>query len=121
MNIKRIQELYTYNPSKGIIKETYGDVDTSGYICIGEVPSNGGLYTYYCLIKKGDLYDLETNEERLSLEQAMKKYPYVGQNWQDEENVIVVNTYQPTPIWCILDTQTGKWYDKDWNEIQKPF
>lgn len=38
MNIKRIQELYTYNPSKGIIKEAYGDVDTSGYICIGEVP-----------------------------------------------------------------------------------
>ena len=74
-----------------------------------------------CLIKKGDLYDLETNEERLSLEQAMKKYPYVGQNWQDEENVIVVNTYQPTPIWCILDKQTGKWYNKEWKEIEKPF
>lgn len=87
----------------------------------GKDPSNGGLYTYYCLIKKGDLYDLDTNEERLSLEQAMRKYPYVGQHWQNEDNVIVVNTYLPTPIWCILDTQTGKWYDKEWKEIEKPF
>ena len=46
MNIKRIQELYTYNPSKGIIKEAYGDVDTSGYICIGEVPYDPWLNTY---------------------------------------------------------------------------
>lgn len=258
---KRFRELYKYNPSKGIIKEGYGDVDTSNYICIGEVPyspwfngpnrlyimvspqkimeygeeqydvrytensdgsgrqiqgipiyvkrnaviypehqndeygeiflgkrkdkdlliqqhkefesklfkygeniilhhdssfkvndgfikkgkpnwysnntdigiyfwgsrtggkdiSNGGWYTYYCLIKKGDLYDLDTNEERLSLDQAIKKYPYVGQHWKNDDNVIVVNTYLPTPIWCILDKQTGKWYNKEWKEIEKPF
>ena len=32
MSIKRIQELYTYNPSKGIINEGFGDVDTSNYV-----------------------------------------------------------------------------------------
>lgn len=87
----------------------------------GKDPSNGGLYTYYCLIKKSDLYDLQTNEERLSFDQALSKYPYIGKNWPSDKNIIVVNTYHPTPIWCILDRQTGKWYDKDWNEIEKPF
>lgn len=263
MDVKRIQQLYSYNPSKGIIKEAYGDVDTSKYICIGEVenyfpwtneqgknklyimgspnkimrwgkemfdirytenqdgsgrqmdslpaeakqriviypnhqddeygvmflgkkqdkevlmqkhqdfisrlfkfegkivihhntsfkitdgfvkkgkpngwsnntdkgiyfwgsrnsgkdPSNAGLYTYYCLINGEDLYDFETNDKRLTLEQAMRKYGYVGQNWQDEE-AIVVNTSLPTPIWRILDKQTGIWYDKDWNQVEKPF
>ena len=38
MNIKRIQELFNYNPQKGKLNEGWNDVDTSNYICIGEVP-----------------------------------------------------------------------------------
>lgn len=86
----------------------------------GNDPSNAGIYTYYCLISRDELYDFETNEERLTLEQAMRKHKYVGQKWQNED-IVVVNTYMTTPIWCILDKKTGTWYDHEWNEIHKPF
>ena len=85
--------------------------DVSGY----------SKYIYYCLINEHDLYDFETNEERfISLSEAMTKYKYAGQYWLKSNN-IVVTTYFQTPIWCVLDKQTGIWYDKDWREIQKPF
>ncbi len=86
----------------------------------GRDPSNNSTYTYYCIIPQEQLYDFSTNEERLSLRNAMSKYGYAGQFWKDKES-IVVTTLIETPIWCILDKDTGKWYDKDWNEIEKPF
>ncbi len=86
----------------------------------GNDPSNQSLYTYYCLINLKDLYDFSTNEEKLSLPQALRKYPYAGQFWKDG-NAICVNTILQTPIWCILDKQTGTWYDKTWKEMEKPF
>ena len=86
----------------------------------GKDPSNVGSYTYYCIIPLSDLYDCETNTDRLSVQQAMRKYKYVGQIWNNSD-AIAIMTHEQTPIWCILDKQTGKWYDKDWNEISKPF
>ncbi len=86
----------------------------------GNDPSNASSYTYYSIIPLKEIYDFETNEERLSLEQAMSKYRYAGQLWKDGD-AVVITTFKTTPIWCILDKQTGKWYDKEWNEIKKPF
>lgn len=86
----------------------------------GNDPSNGGLYSYYCIIDEKDLYDKETNPERLSLSQAMKKYKYVGQYWNDGQ-AVVVTTEQATPIWTILDKANGKWYDSKWQEINMTF
>ena len=86
----------------------------------GSDTSGNTSYTYYCIIPQEQLYDFSTNEERLSLRNAMSKYGYAGQFWKDKES-IVVTTLIETPIWCILDKDTGKWYDKDWNEIEKPF
>lgn len=86
----------------------------------GNDPSNNSLYTYYCIVPLNEIYDFQTNIERISLQTAMTKYNYVGQLWKDGEN-IVITTFKPTPIWCILDKQTGKWYDREWNEIEKPF
>ena len=86
----------------------------------GKDPSNNSTYTYYCIIDENDLYDFETNAERLTLKQAMGKYKYAGQYWKKTDR-IVVTTFVETPIWCILDKLKGKWYDKDWNEIEKPF
>jgi hypothetical protein len=82
---------------------------------VGKDNSNVGAYTYYCLIDRDQLHDYQTNEERLSLIQALQKYPYAGQFWED--GAIVVNTFKETPIWCIYDKQNGKWYDANWNQI----
>lgn len=87
----------------------------------GKDPSNNSLYTYYCVIPLSDIYDLATNSNRLSKDLAMEKFKYVGDYWPNDRNVITIQTYQSTPIWCILDKQNGKWYDKDWKEIEKPF
>lgn len=86
----------------------------------GNDPSNVSEYTYYCLIPLNELYDFSTNVERMTLRNALEKYSYCGQYWQNGD-AIVVNTFKPTPIWCILDKGNGKWFDKDWNEIEKPF
>jgi hypothetical protein len=86
----------------------------------GNDQSNVSTFTYYCIIPLSDLYDFQTNVERLSLEQALRKYNYAGQFWKNTDS-IVINTFKPTPIWCILDKDNGKWYDKEWNEIEKPF
>lgn len=87
----------------------------------GNDPSNQCLYIYYCIIDENDLYDFETNVERFTtIRQALSKHKYAGQYWTDGET-ICVNTFRFTPIWCILDKYTGKWYDKNWKEIEKPF
>ena len=85
----------------------------------GKDNSNIGTYTYYCLIERNQLYDYQTNEERLSLVQALQKYPYAGQFWKD--GAIVVNTFKTTPIWRVYDKRNGKWYDKNWVETGNPF
>ena len=64
-----------------------------------------------------DLYDFSANSERMTLRNALEKYDYCGQYWQNSD-AIVVNIFTPTPIWCILDKSNGKWFDKDWNEIK---
>ena len=86
----------------------------------GSDPSGSGRYTYYCLAARDDIYDFDTNEERLTLRQALARHRYVGQRWKYED-CIVINTYTSTPIWCILDRRDGTWYDAGWNEIEKPF
>lgn len=87
----------------------------------GSDASSQSIYTYYCIIDENDLYDFETNVERLkTLRQAVEKHKYVGHYWKNGE-AICVNTFNFTPIWCILDKYTGKWYDKEWKEIEKPF
>ena len=86
----------------------------------GNDPSNATSYSYYCLIPQEELYDFQTNVDRLTLDQVLKKYKYAGQFWKNSDS-IVVSTLQPTPIWCILDKDNGKWYDKNWQEIEKPF
>ena len=86
----------------------------------GNDPSNVSTYTYYSKIYLKELYDFETNAERLTLKKALKKYNYAGQYWK-KGDAVVVSTLQPTPIWCIVDKSNGKWYDENWNEIEKPF
>lgn len=86
----------------------------------GNDPSNQSTYVYYSIISPTDLYDFTTNAERLTLRQALQKYPYAGQLWKDGE-AICVNTLKETPIWCVLDKQTGKWFNSEWQEIEKPF
>lgn len=86
----------------------------------GNDPSNNSTYTYYCIIPINEIYDFETNADRISLDQALEKYKYAGQFWK-KSDAVVISTLHPTPIWCILDKQKGKWYDKNWNEIEKPF
>ena len=87
----------------------------------GKDPSNSSLYTYYCLIDVDDLYDFEANVDRTRLVPAMKRHGYVGQLWPMDKSAVVVNTFKETPIWRILDKQTGRWYDAGWNEVEKPF
>ena len=86
----------------------------------GKDPSNIGEYSYYCVIPMNELYDFETNVERLSLDIILRKYKYAGQFWRNSD-AIVVSTLRETPIWAILSKSDGKWYDKNWNEIEKPF
>ena len=87
----------------------------------GKDPSNSSLYTYYCLIDSGDLYDFETNVDRTRLVPAMKNHAYVGQFWRNGGDAVVVTTFRETPIWRILDKRNGVWYDADWNEVENPF
>lgn len=82
-------------------------------------PSNEGMYTYFCHIPLSELYDLDTNRERLTLKQAISRHSYVGKTWnQNNPNVIVVNTYRKTPIDYILEKRTGKYYNAQWEEIE---
>lgn len=73
----------------------------------GSDPSNGGQYTYYCEVSEDSVYDFETNLERLTLQQAMGKYPYVAQYWQGGP-AIVVTSYAATPITWYCDNSNGQ-------------
>lgn len=76
----------------------------------GRDPSNGSQYTYYCKVPKDSIYDFETNVDRLTLRQAMSKYPYVAQYWQGGP-AIVVTTWKNTPIWKVVDNRNTKRFD----------
>lgn len=87
----------------------------------GSDQSNIGRYTYWCRVPKDTVYDFMHNPDRLTLTQAMSKYGYAGQEWNHRNNpAIVVTSWRNTPIWFILDKHNGRYYDKDWNEIEKP-
>lgn len=85
---------------------------------IGRDKSNIGQYTYICTVNMDDIYDFETNLERFpSLKAALKVHPYCAQQWQDEVNVIVVNTLIKTPIKAIRDNSNGTVYNSEWKPI----
>lgn len=76
----------------------------------GSDPSNSGTYAYYCKVPLSDIYDFQNNADRLTLKQAMSKYPYVAQYWKGGP-AIVVTSWVKTPIWKCLDKRTGKVFD----------
>lgn len=83
----------------------------------GSDPSGNSRFTYYCEVEEGTIYDFQTNLERLTLRQAMSQYPYVAQDWNDGQ-AIVVTANDVTPIAKIQDNSTGKIYDGKWNQLQ---
>lgn len=91
----------------------------------GGDPSNGGKYTYYCQIPLDKIYFSSStklsNSDKADDSSILKEYPYIAGDW-DSRNAVACQTYAATPIWCINTLENGqdKWYDKDWNEIQKP-
>lgn len=85
---------------------------------IGNDKSNNQYYTYICTVPFNTIYDFENNMERFNdITNALNRYRYVAQYWQDETDVIVVNTFQKTQIQAIRNNRTGKYYDSEWNEI----
>ena len=83
----------------------------------GSDQSNGGQYTYYCLVNANKVYDFENDIERFgTLMNVFKKYPYVAQYWKGGP-AIVVNSMTPIPIYNIKDNTNGKIYDANWREI----
>jgi hypothetical protein len=85
---------------------------------IGRDQSNVGQYTYICTVDLNDIYDFETNLERFpSLRSALKAHPYCAQQWQNETDVIVVNTMVKTPIKAIRDNSNGTVYNSEWQPI----
>ena len=84
---------------------------------VGSDPSGNSRFTYYCEVPEERIYDFQTNLERLTLQQAMSQYPYVAQNWNDGQ-AIVVTSFAVTPIAKIRDNSNGKVYDGPWKELQ---
>ena len=85
----------------------------------GSDQSNGGLYTYYCLVSQSFVYDFENDMERFgTLLNVFKKYKYVAQYWKGGP-AIVVNSVTPVPISYIRENNTGKIYDANWQELGK--
>lgn len=84
----------------------------------GSDPSNGQRYTYYAIVDANKCYDIWNNPNDLeSDEEVNKHYSY---HLKELNGGIACQTAQQTPIWCIRDNSTGQFYDKDWNEINKP-
>lgn len=87
---------------------------------VGTDPSNGGAYTYFCLVNLEQMYDATNNVENFEKnKEALMKYPYIYQKWV-RGNAVACQTVRSTPIYCIRDNSNGKFYDKDWNEIEEP-
>lgn len=86
----------------------------------GRDPSGNSLYTYYCLISENDIYDKYSNPQRLNVDQALSQYKYVADFWHNKEAVLI-RAGAETPIWRILNKQTGEWFDSKWNKVDRPF
>lgn len=83
----------------------------------GSDQSNGGLYTYYCIVAPNEIYDFENDMERLgTLLNVFKKYKFAAQYWKGGP-AIVVNSLTPTKISYIRDNSNGKIYDANWQEL----
>lgn len=75
------------------------------------------IYCYYCFVNPNDFYDLSSNLENLSTEEALKKYKYCGIVWKDNPDWIAA-VDAPAKITFIRDLgDGGKAYDANWNEI----
>lgn len=84
----------------------------------GSDPSNGQEYTYYCIVNADKCYDIWNNPNDFkSDEEVYKRYQYY---LKETNGGIACQTAIETPIWCIKNNRTGKFYDKNWNEIEKP-
>lgn len=70
----------------------------------GKDPSGGSQYTYYCKVPKESVYDFHINMDRLTLRQALSKYPYVALYWNGGPAIVVV-TWKNTPIWKVQDNR----------------
>ena len=87
----------------------------------GKDQSNGGQYTYYCLISPDNLYDMEENPKGYdSTKDALQSETYVAGRWND--GAIAVMTNQPTPISFIeaknTNTTLGGIYDAKWHLLR---
>lgn len=68
--------------------------------------SNNALYTYYCLVDKDKVYDFENDMERFgTIQNALRKYPYVAQYWKDGPEIVVI-TNTPTSISYVKKNNT---------------
>lgn len=86
----------------------------------GNDQSGGGMYTYYCLVNLDMCYDVTNNVENFTSDVRMsRRYPYHLKSWENGD-AVACQTSVETPIWCIKDNSTGKFYNKNWEEIEKP-
>ena len=86
----------------------------------GADQSGAGEYTYYCIVPIEQTYDVENNIENFKTDkEALAKYPYQLKDWKNGQ-AIACQTSKPTPIWRIRDNHNGKWFDNEWNEVNKP-
>lgn len=86
--------------------------------------SNNSQYTYYCKIPIAEIYFIDASKlsnSSVKKDDILKEYPYIAGDWEAGDTV-VCQTYKPTPIYCIKALENGqiKWYDPQWNLIEKP-
>lgn len=86
----------------------------------GNDPSNGGDYTYYCVVPLEECYDVANNVENFkSDKELLQKYPYMLKDWKNGQ-AIACQTNKPTRIWRIMRHNPVKWFDDEWNEVETP-
>lgn len=86
----------------------------------GSDPSGIAEYTYYCIVPIEQTYDVENNIENFKTDkEAIAKYPYQLKDWKNGQ-AIACQTNKPTPIWRIRNRSNGKWFDNEWQEVEKP-
>lgn len=87
----------------------------------GQDPSNGGKYTYFCLVNKDDIYDYTNNMERFpKIQSALSKCKYVAYQWERTPSAIAVTCYGGTPISYVCDNSTGRYYNANWELLKSP-
>lgn len=81
--------------------------------------SNAGDYRYYCIVPLEECYDVENNVENFKDDkELLAKYPYMLKDWKNGQ-AVACQTKKATKIWRIYENG-GKWYDEEWNEVEKP-